>query len=94
MKRVTFKKKEYKPTKLYWYFGPTGTGKSRRVKEIISEKIINKVIQPDEITIINCFTNSGFAIGMIHYKSKILILDEFRGDNIKFNESTRKGKNN
>lgn len=80
------KKKEYKPTKVYWFFGPTGTGKSRRVKDIISEKLINKVIKPDEITIINCFTSSGFAIGMINYKSKILILDEFRGDNIKFNE--------
>lgn len=32
------KKKEYKPTKVFWFFGPTGTGKSRRVKEIISEK--------------------------------------------------------
>lgn len=80
------KKKEYKPTKVYWFFGPTGTGKSRRVKEIVSNKIMNKVIKPDEITIINCFTSSGFAIGMINYKSKILILDEFRGDCIKFNE--------
>lgn len=80
------KKKEYKPTKLYWFFGPTGTGKSKKVKEIISEKIINKVIKKDEITIINCFTSSGFAVGTINYNSKILILDEFRGDYLKFSE--------
>lgn len=79
-------KKEYKPTKVFWFFGPTGTGKSRKVKEIISEKVINKIIKPDEITIVNCFTSSGFAIGMINYNSKILILDEFRADCIKFNE--------
>lgn len=79
-------KKEYKPTKVFWFFGPTGTGKSRKVKEIVSEKIINNVIKEDEITIINCFTNGGFAIGMINYNSKILILDEFRADCIKFNE--------
>lgn len=80
------KRKEYKQTKLYWFFGPTGTGKSRRVKDIISERIINEEIKMNEITIINCFTSSGFAIGMINYKSKILILDEFRGDFLKFSE--------
>lgn len=79
-------KKEYKPTKVFWFFGPTGTGKSRKVKEIVSNKVINKIIKPDEITIVNCFTSSGFAIGMINYNSKILILDEFRADCIKFNE--------
>lgn len=51
MKRAALKKKEYKPTKVYWFFGPTGTGKSRRVKEIINEKVINKVIKKDEVTI-------------------------------------------
>lgn len=80
------KEKEYKPTKVYWFFGPTGTGKSRRVKDIVKKKLINKVIKKDEITIINCFTSSGFAVGMINYNSKILILDEFRGDFLKFSE--------
>ena len=55
-------------------------------KKGVSEKLINKIIKKDEITIINCFTSSGFAIGMINYNSKILILDEFRGDYLKFSE--------
>ena len=80
------KDKEYTPTKVYWFFGPTGTGKSRKVKEIVGDKVKKGVIKPDEITIINCFTSSGFAIGMINQKSKILIIDEFRADCIKFNE--------
>ena len=80
------KKKEYKPTKVYWFFGPTGTGKSRKVKELITEKLANDVIKEDEITVINCFSSSGFAIGMINHNSKILILDEFRGDYLKFSD--------
>lgn len=80
------KDKEYKQTKVYWFFGPTGTGKSRTVKRVVSDKVKKGVIKEDEITIINCFTSSGFAIGMMNPKSKILIIDEFRADCIKFNE--------
>ena len=80
------KDKEYIPTRVHWFFGPTGTGKSRTVKKVVGDKVKKGVIKPDEITIINCFTSAGFAIGMINYKSKILILDEFRGDCIKFSE--------
>lgn len=78
--------KAYIPTRVHWFFGPTGTGKSRTVKKVVGDKVKKGEIKPDEITIINCFTSNGFAIGMINFKSKILILDEFRGDSIKFNE--------
>ena len=80
------KDKDYKPTKVYWFFGPTGTGKSRTIKKVVGDKIKKGIIKKDEITIINCFTSSGFAVGMINYNSKILILDEFRGDSLKFSE--------
>lgn len=80
------KDKVYTPTRVHWYFGHTGTGKSRTVKRVVGDKVKKGEIKPDEITIINCFTSAGFAIGMINYKSKILILDEFRGDCIKFSE--------
>lgn len=79
-------KKEYKPTVVHWFYGPTGTGKTRLVKEIVADRIIKNIVKPDEITIIDKFSQSGFAIGAVKPNSKIIIMDEFRGSTLKMSE--------
>lgn len=65
MKKVISAKKKYKPTAVHWFYGPTGTRKTKLVKEIIANKIIKGSVLPDEITIIDKFSQSGFAIGAV-----------------------------
>lgn len=79
-------KKEYKPTAVHWFYGPTGTGKTRLVKEIVADRVLKGVVKPCEITIIDSFSQSGFAIGAIKPNSKIVIMDEFRGSTLKMSE--------
>lgn len=79
-------KKEYKPTVVHWFYGPTGTGKTRLVKEIVADRILKNVVKPSEITIIDSFSQSGFAIGAIKPNSKIIIMDEFRGSSIRMSD--------
>lgn len=79
-------KKEYKPTVVHWFYGPTGTGKTRLVKEIVADRILKNVVQSNEISIIDSFSQSGFAIGAIKPNSKIVIMDEFRGSTLKMSE--------
>lgn len=81
-----FKDKPYKPTAVHWFYGPTGSGKTRLVKKIIGDKVKSGEIKISEITIINKFSQSGFAIGAIKPNSKIVVLDEFRGSSVKFSE--------
>lgn len=80
------KKKEYKKTVVHWFFGPTGAGKSRLIKQILSDRILKGELKASEISIIDKFSQSGFAIGAIKPNSKILVLDEFRGSTVKFSE--------
>lgn len=80
------KKKEYKKTVVHWFFGPTGAGKSRLIKQILSDRILKGELKASEISIIDKFSASGFAIGTIKPNSKILVLDEFRGSTVKFSE--------
>lgn len=79
------KEKEYKPAEVYWFFGPTGTGKSRTVKEMVKEELMKKSVKKENISIINKMEN-GFAIGTIANKTDILILDEFRGSSMRFSD--------
>lgn len=68
------------------FFGPTGAGKSRLIKQILSDRILKGELKASEISIIDKFSQSGFAIGAIKPNSKILVLDEFRGSTVKFSE--------
>lgn len=79
-------KKDYKKTIVHWFYGPTGTGKTKLVKEIVADRVLKNVVKPCEITIINKFSQSGFAIGAIKPGSKIIIIDEFRGSTVKMSE--------
>lgn len=79
-------KKPYKPTVVHWFYGPTGTGKTRLVKEIVADRVLKNVVKPCEISIIDSFSQSGFAIGAIKPNSKIVIMDEFRGSTLKMSE--------
>ncbi len=79
-------KKPYKPTVVHWFYGPTGTGKTRLVKEIVADRVLKNVVKPCEISIIDSFSQSGFAIGAIKPNSKIIIMDEFRGSWLKMYE--------
>lgn len=79
-------KKEYKPTIVHWFYGPTGTGKTKLVKEIVADRVLKNVVKPSEITIIDKFSQSGFAIGAVKPNSKIVIMDEFRGSTLKMSE--------
>ncbi len=79
-------KKEYKPTVVHWFYGPTGTGKTKLVKEIVADRVLKNVVKPCEITIIDKFSQSGFAIGAVKPNSKIIIMDEFRGSTLKMSE--------
>lgn len=78
-------KKEYKPTIVHWFFGPTGKGKTYEVKKILSSRILNNELKPDDITRIDNFKGD-FAIGDLNVESKIVIIDEFRGDKLKLGE--------
>lgn len=79
------KEKEYVPTEVHWYFGSTGTGKTRTVKELIKKELIEKTVLKQNISIIHKIEN-GFAIGSITDKTDILLLDEFRGSSMKFSD--------
>lgn len=76
---------EYKPAEVYWYCGSTGTGKSRNVKSVVRDILKNKQYELRNISIIHKIEN-GFAIGTIRDKTKVLILDEFRGSSMKFSD--------
>lgn len=76
---------EYKPTEVHWYFGPTGCGKTRTVKEEISKMLINGNIDESNISIIHKIEN-GFAIGTLNKDTHVLILDEFRGSSMKYSD--------
>lgn len=78
--------KPYKPTAVHWFYGPTGSGKTRLIKKIVGDKVKKGDVLISEISIINKFSQSGFAIGAIKPNSKIVILDEFRGSSVKFSE--------
>lgn len=78
-------RKEYKPTIVHWFFGPTGKGKTYEIKKILSSRILNGELKPDDITRIDNFKGD-FAIGDLNVKSKIVIIDEFRGDKLKLGE--------
>lgn len=80
-----WKKSTYEKPKIHWYFGKTGTGKSLEVKNIICEKILKNEVEIDTISKIDTFEN-GFAIGEIKNKTDILIIDEFRGSMMSFNQ--------
>ncbi len=79
-------KKPYKKTIVHWFYGPTGTGKTRLVKELVADKVLKNVVRPCEISIIDKFSQSGFAIGAIKQNAKILIMDEFRGSTLTMHE--------
>ena len=78
--------KPFKPTAVHWFYGPTGSGKTRLIKKLVGEKVKKGDVLISEISIINKFSQSGFAIGAIKPNSKIVILDEFRGSSVKFSE--------
>lgn len=76
---------EYKPAEVYWFFGPTGCGKTREVKRLVASDVKSGLCAPQNISIIHKMEN-GFAIGSISDKTDILILDEFRGSSMKFSD--------
>lgn len=75
----------YKPTEVFWYYGPTGSGKTREVKQLIASDVKKNSCNTSNISIIHKMEN-GFAIGTIADKTDILILDEFRGSSMKFSD--------
>lgn len=81
----TYIEKKYSPTIVHWFYGPTGCGKTRKVKQIISNYLIKGKITEKDISIINKIEN-GFAIGNINENTKVLVLDEFRGSSMKYSD--------
>lgn len=77
--------KEHKEATVYWYYGPTGTGKTRSVRAILKKVLKDKSINKKNVTIITKIEN-GFAIGTVANETKLLILDEFRGSSMKLHE--------
>lgn len=76
---------EYKPTEVFWYYGPTGCGKTREVKKLVSDDVKKNLCKTENISIIHKIEN-GFAIGSISDKTDVLILDEFRGSSMKMSD--------
>lgn len=77
--------KEYKPAEVHWFSGSTGTGKTLSVKQTVGEMVKSGAVKKDEVSIIAKMEN-GFAIGTIQPKTRVLILDEFRGCSMKFSD--------
>lgn len=71
----------FKPT-VHWFFGKSGLGKTREVKKIIKNLIIKNQIDINKISRIDKFDN-GFAIGDLCENCELLIIDEFRGSDLK-----------
>lgn len=79
------KETQYIPTEVHWYYGETGVGKSKLVKELITSDLKSKTVDKKNISIIHKIEN-GFAIGSISCNTDILVLDEFRGSSMRFSD--------
>lgn len=68
-----------------WFYGPAGSGKSKRVEEEIMKLLNEKKCEITNISVVDEIAND-FFIGDIAETTDVLWLDDFRGSDMKYNK--------
>lgn len=74
---------EEKRAEVEWHCGPAGAGKTLSVKQSVCDALNEGECTPETITMIDQIQNE-FFIGDIAEKTDIMIIDDFRGSDMKY----------
>lgn len=66
-----------------WHYGPPGAGKSLEVEKTIEQLLREDKVKEENISYIDEIQN-GFFIGDIAEKTDVLVIDDFRGSDMKY----------
>lgn len=89
-----YEKKPEERADVEWHYGPAGAGKTKSIEEDLVKKLNDKECTPKTITVVDEIHN-GFFVGEIAEKTDVMIIDDFRGSDMRYSHllKTLDGRN-